>query len=227
MFKKRLLDTSGMKETILFLCAHNDDQIIGGGGTFAKYSKEGKNVKTVIFSYGEMSHPHLQRKVIVDTRIREAKKSDRILGGKGLLFLGVSEGKFKKEILHKGLKDQLTDIINKEKPNKIFTHSIDDPHPDHQAVHKLVALLMKEKHIKCDVYTFDVWNPFNIRKRNVPKLVVDVTETFPLKLKAYDAHESQTNLPLMVPMRLRMIIYAILAGWANKCKYAEVFHKLA
>jgi len=216
-----------MKETILFLCAHNDDQIIGGGGTFAKYAKEGKKLKTVIFSYGEMSHPHLKRKIVVDMRRKEAEKSDKILGGNGLLFLGLSEGKFKKEIFAKGVHDQLTEYIKTENPSKIFTHSHDDPHPDHNAVHKLVTMLLKEKIITCPVYTFDVWNPFTIRKRNVPKLVVDVTDTFALKLKAYDAHESQVNLPLMLPMRLRMHFYARMAGWANNSKYAEVFHKLA
>ncbi|HSU72318.1 MAG TPA: PIG-L deacetylase family protein [Candidatus Binatia bacterium] len=214
-----------MKETILFLCAHNDDHIIGGGGTFAKYAREGKTVKTVIFSYGEMSHPHLKPGVIVETRVKEAKRSDRILKGKGLIFIGLREGRFLREF--ERVKEQLIDIIHKEHPGKIFTHSIDDPHPDHQAVHKMVVQLIKEKHIRCDVYTFEVWNPFTVRKRNVPKLVVDVTETFPLKLKAYDAHESQVNLPLMIPMRFRMHLNAMLAGWANHCRYAEVFHKLA
>jgi LmbE family N-acetylglucosaminyl deacetylase len=225
MFKNRILDTQDMKETILFLCAHNDDQIIGGGGTFAKYAKEGKAVKTVVFSYGAMSHPHLKPKVIVQTRIREAKKSDRILGGKGILFLGLREGKFLKDA--ERIKERLVEIISHERPVKIFTHSRDDPHPDHKAVHKLVAELVTTKRVHCDVYTFDVWNPFAVRKRNVPKLVVDVTKTFPLKLKAYEAHESQVNLPLMVPMRLRMHLAGLITGWTNHCRYAEVFHKLA
>jgi len=215
-----------MPKTILFLCAHNDDQIIGGGGTFAKYAKQGKRIKTIIFSYGEKSHPHLKRSVIVKTRIKEARKADKILGGKGLTFLGLSEGKFVQEIPKLGIKDQIIDIIAKEKPVKIFTHSIDDPHPDHKAVYKLMASILKDKKLSCDVYSFDVWNPVAVRKRNVPKLVVDTTDTFPTKLKAYDAHESQVNLPLMIPMRFRIHLHALLHGWANHCKYAEVFRKL-
>lgn len=213
-------------ETILFLCAHNDDQIIGGGGTFAKYAKEGKRVKTVVFSYGEQSHPYLKPTVIVKTRVKEALKSDRILGGGGITFFGLAEGKFAKECAEKGVKERLIEIIEKERPDKIFTHSIDDPHPDHRSVHKLVFEIVAEKKLK-NVYTFDVWNPLNIRKRDQPRLVVDVTKTFQAKLKAYDAHESQVYLPLMIPMRLRMIVYALLAGWNNQCRYAEVFRKLA
>ncbi|MBI4144893.1 PIG-L family deacetylase [Candidatus Woesearchaeota archaeon] len=215
-----------MAETILFLCAHNDDQIIGGGGTFAKYANEGKRVKTVVFSYGQQSHPYLKPGAIVKTRVKEALKSDRILGGSGITFLGLAEGKFLKGFAEKGIKDKVTDVIDKEKPDKIFTHSIDDPHPDHKAVHKLVTEITTEKRLT-NIYTFDVWNPLNIRRRDQPRLVVDVTKTFQAKLKAYDAHESQVYLPLMIPMRLRMIVYALLAGWNNQCRYAEVFRKLA
>lgn len=214
-----------MKENILFICAHNDDQIIGGGGTFAKYAKEGKTVKTVIFSYGEKSHPHLKRNVIVETRINEAKESDRILGGKGLMFLGLNEGRFTKEIASKSIKEKIIDLIKQEKPTKIFTHSVDDPHPDHQAVHKLMAVITNELKLK-NVYTFDVWNPLKFLKRNVPKLVVDITETFNKKIKAYEAHESQINLPGMIPFRFRIHLDAFLNGFTNHCRYAEVFHKL-
>lgn len=214
-----------MPDTILFICAHNDDQVIGGGGTFAKYAKEGKTVKTVVFSYGEKSHPHLKRNVIVETRIAEAKESDRILGGKGILFLGLNEGKFTKEIQSKGIKEKLTDLIVQQKPSKIFTHSIDDPHPDHQAVHKLMAAITNELKLN-NVYTFDVWNPLKFLKRNVPKLVVDITETFNKKIKAFEAHESQVNLPLLLPFRFRIRIDALLNGFTNHCRYAEIFHKL-
>ena len=215
-----------MKEHVLFVCAHNDDQIIGGGGTFAKYAEEGKHVTTVIFSYGEQSHPHLKRSVIVKTRINEAKASDNILGGKHLIFLGINEGKFTQEAQQKGIKEQLTELILKDKPAKIFTHSNDDPHPDHQAVHKLMRAITEELKLN-NVYTFDIWNPLKVFKRNVPKLVVDITDTFDKKVKAYEAHESQVNLLGMIPFRFRIRIDAIINGWTNHCKYAEVFHKLA
>ena len=42
------------KEAVLFLCAHNDDQLIGAGGTIAKYAKEGKKIVTIVFSFGEI-----------------------------------------------------------------------------------------------------------------------------------------------------------------------------
>ena len=41
-----------MKNTVLVICAHPDDEIIGAGGTIATYAREGKDVITIIFSNG-------------------------------------------------------------------------------------------------------------------------------------------------------------------------------
>ena len=67
-------------ETLLFLCAHNDDQLLGAGGTIAKYTKEGKKIITVIFSFGEMSNPLEQDIVTRRTRVIESKRVSTILG---------------------------------------------------------------------------------------------------------------------------------------------------
>ncbi len=67
------------KDTILVVCAHNDDQLFGAGGTLAKYVKEGKRVVVVIFSYGELSHPWLKKDSIQKTRLDECEESDKII----------------------------------------------------------------------------------------------------------------------------------------------------
>ncbi len=213
------------KETVLFLCAHNDDQIVGAGGTIAKYSKEGKEIITVIFSYGEKSHPHLKRKVIVKTRVRESQSANRILGGGEILYLGLSEGKFLKEIKEKKVEKKVKSIIRENKPTKIFTHSIDDPHPDHKAVYKFALDLTEDINYNGDVYSFNVWNFFiNLRKRNVPKLVVDIEDTFKQKVEAFKRHKSQgiAKLSLM----WNVYVQALLNGFNNDLKYAEVFYKI-
>jgi len=61
-------------DCILFLCAHNDDQIVGAGGTIAKYAKEGRKIVTIIFSFGETSMPYLQEKISRRTRVLESKR---------------------------------------------------------------------------------------------------------------------------------------------------------
>lgn len=211
------------KETILVICSHSDDQILGPGGALAKYAKEGKEVHTIILSYGEKSHPHFQRKVAVETRVEEAKKADAVIGGRGVVFLGLEEGKFKLHAEEKNAKDSIKKLIKKLKPSKIFTHTSDDPLPDHRATYRLVLELADELKYKGDVYSFAIWNPLKIRKRNLPKLVVDISDTFKTKINALNCFESQT-LSLLF-LLWSVYLKAIVNGLKNRCRFAEVFWK--
>ena len=210
---------------ILAICAHNDDNVFGAGGTLAKYAKEGHTVKTVIFTYGELSPPHLKKEVIRDMRLKESLKADKILGAKGVLYFGLTEGKFKEEIDKRNIRSKLASIIKKERPSKIFTHDFNDPHPDHKAVNTIVNELIREKKIKCPVYTFGVWNlTIFWKKTDRPRLIVDITKTFRTKIRAIKAHKSQK----IVLMQLLWSVYvkALISGWNNNFKYAEVFFRI-
>jgi len=85
-----------MADNILIIAAHSDDQILGAGGTTAKYAKEGSTVKTIIFFSGEETHPHFKEEIIVSTRMDESLKADKIIGGKGVNFFNYIEKSFKK-----------------------------------------------------------------------------------------------------------------------------------
>ncbi|OYT31724.1 hypothetical protein B6U93_03120 [Candidatus Woesearchaeota archaeon ex4484_78] len=211
-------------EKIIAIVAHNDDQILSAGGTLAKFAKKGATIKTIVFSYGEMSNPYLKKEVIRKERIKEGKISDKIIGGKGLTYLGIKEGQFDKEIKEKKTEEKLEKIIKKEKPTIILTHSIRDIHPDHKAVSRLIHKMVKEKKIKCATYTFNVWSLVRLKKRNLPKMTVDISSTFNTKIKAALAHKSQK-------MSLGMLLWKIiLNNWLNGIlhgyKFGEVFYKI-
>ncbi|MBI4148810.1 PIG-L family deacetylase [Candidatus Woesearchaeota archaeon] len=210
--------------TILAIGAHNDDPVIGAGGTLAKYAQSGKKVRTIICSFGEGSHPHFKPEVIIRTRVKESLKSDKLLGGSGVAYLGIRESKFLEDFKAKNTYRKLATIVATEKPEMIFTHSLDDPHPDHRAVYSLVSTLMKQKKITCPVYSFEIWNPLRIRKRNVPKLIVDITNTFETKIKAILAHNSQKLAigALFWNIWLKAKWYGFKTGYS----YAEIFHKV-
>ena len=53
-----------MPKTILVICAHDDDETVGAMGSILKYIDEGNNLIKIVFSTGEMSHPHLKKEVI-------------------------------------------------------------------------------------------------------------------------------------------------------------------
>ncbi|MFH1316804.1 MAG: PIG-L deacetylase family protein [Candidatus Woesearchaeota archaeon] len=220
--KKESIESNKKPETVLTFCAHNDDQLLGAGGTLAKYAKEGKIFKTYVFSFGESSHPWLKDKLSAQMRIKEAKKAEKVLGGNDIYFFGLKEGDFLKK--EKRIKKRIKQLIEENNPTKIFTHSIDDPHRDHKVVFKMIMQIIEEIRFKGDVYSFNIWNPINVRKRQEPKMFVDTSSTFKKKLEAFKAHKSQkmTFLTLWWDIWRR----DRLNGFFNRCKYAEIFFKV-
>tara|TARA_Y100000310_G_scaffold169709_1_gene169926 strand:+ start:1740 stop:2201 length:462 start_codon:yes stop_codon:yes gene_type:complete len=152
--------------------------------------------------------------------LKETKKVSKYLGVEKTIFLGIPDLKINTR--DKELKDKITSIIDKYKPSKIFTHSSSDPHKDHRAVYEIVLGVLKNK--EYPMYTFGVWNPIQVRDTNKPRLIVDVSKTFEKKLKALRLFESQKlSVYQLLP---NVFLKAKISGWANKCKYAEVFYKV-
>ncbi|MBS3155460.1 PIG-L family deacetylase [Candidatus Woesearchaeota archaeon] len=209
-------------ENILIFCAHSDDQILGVGGTSAVYSKQQKNVITIIFSYGELSH--LKEEIIKKKRIRESENASRMIGSKEVIFLGLPDSKISSKIEEMDIKNKVKELIKKYKPIKIFTHTPSDPLPDHKSVNEVVISAIKELKIKTPLFGFDIWNLYNIKEKDKPLFFVDVSETFWTKIKALRLFKSQLHIIIyFLPI---IFLRAKLAGRQNNCRYAERFYKL-
>jgi LmbE family N-acetylglucosaminyl deacetylase len=223
--KKVSLDEHGHDpNSVLVVCAHSDDQIFGPGGTVAKYAKEGKKVRTIIFSYGELSLPLQKKEYTIKARVKEAKDVDKYLGGSGVTFLGLEESKFSEQFIKKKMYPKLKRIILEYNPGIIFTHSVDDPMPDHRALTKLLLETIDRMRYKCDVYMFDVWNLFNFKKRHYVKIVVDISDTFNMKIKALKMFTSQKNS--LILLMWSVYLRAWHSGRDIKVKKAETFYKI-
>jgi N-acetylglucosamine malate deacetylase 1 len=222
------------KGNILVVCAHSDDQILGPGGTMAKYAREGYNVYTIICSYGEGSHPHLKLSYIARIRVQESKEADEIIGGKGVVFLALKDGKLKKDFENKKMMGRFRRLLLSYNPEKIFTHSSDDILSDHRFVREIVVnacdSLSKSDNFNPEVYSFDVWNLWDLGKRNEPKLVVDISDTFKYKIKALHTFKSQisffTHTVLVNVLYLGVYVKAFVNGLKYNCKSAEVFQRI-
>ena len=215
----------GENNGVLVLCAHPDDHIIGAGGTIAKYSSDGKKVIVVIFSYGEGGNPWFKGNVVRRQRKAETMKASVQIGEYKDIILGFKEGKFNEELKKEKVIEQIKKIIKNYKIKRIFTHSIDDPLPDHRAVVNF-TLKLTENMKTIEIYSFNVWNPFILRKTNSPKMYVDISKTLSNKIEALRLQKSQTHVPVV---RMGIFAYwlsAILAGLQAKTKYAEVFLKI-
>jgi|SRR3989344_2572731 len=210
------------KEKIIVFSAHSDDFVIGAGGTIAKYTLQKDKVLAVIFSYGELSHPWLKQKVVQKMRYKETTDASKALKCK-TIFYDLREGKFMDDYKAKNLKENLIRLLEKEKPTKIFTHSHEDPHPDHRAVHEMTLEICNQLQEKPEVYMYSIWNPVSF-KTQYPSLYVDVSKTFSLKLKALWKFKSQ-KVHVSYPFILLMY-KAIKDGIKMRRRFGEHFFRI-
>ncbi len=210
------------KETIIVFGAHTDDFVIGAGGTIASYTKAGKKVLCLVFSYGEKSHPWIKEHVVQKFRSEEALQASEMLGCR-TIFFDLREVNFYEDYQKKGLEKLLLKTLRKEKPDKIFTHSNEDPHPNHKDVHKITLELFEKLELKPELYIYSIWNPISL-KTNLPSLYVNITKTFSLKLKALKTFKSQ-HIHITYPFFL-LLFRAFKNGLKIKTLFGEKFYRI-
>jgi len=212
------------KENILIFCAHPDDEILGAGGTIAKYSEDGKHVVSVIFSYGEQGSWWLKHNISKEVRSKESLKAGKIVGTAETFFLGLNDLELKKQVHQKEVETKLKQLVKMYNPTKIFTHSKDDMiYSDHLAVYAVMVKILKEMDYEGDLFTFNIWGK-ELRSAENFKLFVDISKTFKYKIRALNQFKSQ-KLLVMWQLLPGIIWSAIVDGWINKCLFAEVFVK--
>lgn len=218
------------QKSIIVFCAHPDDEVIGPGGTLKKYAKQGIKTIVVIISGGEKSNALYKKEKLIKIRKDESEQAAKILEVSKVINLGLRDMQLIKDLDKKETKDEIKNLIKKYQPEKIFTHAIDDLlYQDHKAVHDTIYNILeqinktKNKKDKLSLYTFNVWT-LNVRKRDSPKLIVDISDEFKYKLKALKKFKSQK----IALLQLYPAIYtrAILSGWKYDTKYVEEFFKV-
>ncbi len=182
-----------MHVDVLALGAHPDDIELACGGTIAKLVKDGHRVAIADVTQGELGTRGNK-----DIRAKEAADAARILGVATRRNLKIPDGDI--EVSHANIKKVIT-LIRELRPRiLIIPHSV-ERHPDHVHAHllckeawyysglgKMETTLDGEQqkpHRPDNFFEFMQWYEFT------PSFVVDISETFDLKMKAIRAHASQ------------------------------------
>ncbi len=208
---------------------HNDDFALGLGGTMAKHYKAGDDVHVFIASYGELSHPHYKPEIIRKTRVKEAQKADRVLGGDGRVqFLGLRELKFPQDFERKQYTSKLATMLRKLKPSKAYIPAPNELHPDHKAFGALILDVIEEAGLKCDVYAYYVYP--NLHRLRGARLIVDVSGAYGTKLESIRAFRSQIHFFTYAVTNNFIFLYTLcrnwLVGFLRGVRFAETFRKV-
>ena len=187
------------KNNILVVAAHPDDEILGCGGSLYKYSLQGFNINIVFMTNGVSARSLSKKEILlaIKERKKAAKKVAKIIGAKKLHFLNFKDNQLDSYPLLKIIKP-LERLINKIKPEIIYTHYNDDLNIDHQIVSKAVITIcrpQKNKTVKKMLF-FEVpssteWQIKKKQKTFSPNYFEDISKVKNYKLRALKCYKSE------------------------------------
>jgi LmbE family N-acetylglucosaminyl deacetylase len=192
--------------------AHPDDIEIGMGGTVAKLTGMGYDVRLVIATL-----PNFVKTDTKEERKHESIMSAKVMGCKTPEFLDLSPEEI---IFKRKFVTQISKIIQELNPEAIFTQWIGDTHQDHQALTRAVVAAARDSN---DVFMYETTIPGGISEHAFrPQLYVDVTDTLEIKKNALDCFDSQKIRcgPLWIDSLVGRCSYR---GYQMNTKYAEAF----
>ncbi|MGE5389625.1 MAG: PIG-L deacetylase family protein [Deltaproteobacteria bacterium] len=180
---------------IMVFAPHPDDDVLGCGGSIAKYAKQGHEVITVFMTSGEAGSLTCSCSELAVLRENEARQASEVLGVKETIFLGNPDG-----FLEYGRDNlvRIMDLLRSEKPHMVFLPHGLDGNEDHRVTHKLVLDACRRAsgpwfqecpgtpwEVKT-ILAYEVWTPLQ-----EVSYIEDITPHMEQKLAALRLHASQ------------------------------------
>ena len=206
----------------LFIVPHGDDEVLGFGGTIAKLVEERHEVGVVILQASNNERTAIQ--------LKDTNKAKKILGYSALYNLYITDEEFCGNIY--SVIQKLEALLQKIKPEIVYTTYISDNHQDHNNLYKAVAVASRPigfvPSLKA-VYIGEVISSFDQslgveRVKFIPNVYEELTEKqLNKKITALLAY-SKEKRKFPHPRSAESIkAKAISRGIECGCRYAESF----
>jgi LmbE family N-acetylglucosaminyl deacetylase len=226
---------------VLSITAHPDDVDFGAAGTIARWTDAGIEVVYCVVTNGDAGgfDEAFPRDQMPALRQAEQLAAAKCVGVQDVRFLGYPDGRVEASL---DLRRDLARVIRQVRPDRVVVPSpernynrIGIGHPDHRAVgsaaldavypdarNPFAFAELREREALAAWTVREVWIP-----GGTPNHYVDVTDTFPRKVAALRAHESQTSqlADLAELLRTRLAATARQAGLPDG-RLAEAFQVL-
>ncbi len=216
-----------MPERVLVIAPHPDDEILGVGGTMAKYAAAGHEV-TVLTVSGHM--PPLYSQENYQRTLDEAKKAHAITGVKASRFLGIPATMLGDEPVHV-LNGRVVEVIREVEPAIVLV-----PYPDRHIDHRIVfdSALVATRPVgpgaairlvaAYETLSETHWNAPHIEPNFTPNWVSDITAHIETKVAALRCYESQVQ-PFPGPRSIEAVMaLATFRGTQAGCAAGEALH---
>jgi LmbE family N-acetylglucosaminyl deacetylase len=227
------------QKTILVILAHPDDPDFFCGATIARWTRAGHKVFYILFTRGDKGSkdPSVPPHELAILREKEQRAAARIIGVDSVEFLDYRDGELtpslsaRKDVV-RAIRRIRPDILVTSDPTHYFVRDNYLNHPDHRIAGQIVLEgyfpaagnpmffpeLMAEGLQPHSVT--EIW----ISLAEHPNVIMDVSDTWNLKLLALREHKSQIGDPKEFEERMKSRRTADSSE--ETPRYEELFHRL-
>lgn len=184
-----------MTNCVLVVAAHTDDEALGCGGTIVRHVKEGDTVYAVFMADGVTSRSVAGPKDLAN-RNSVAENARDILGIKECFYMGLPDNRMDSipllEVVQK-----LEPVIDRIKPNIVYTHYHGDLNVDHRITHQAVMTACRPlpgSSVRA-IYAFEVMSSTEWATSGMhpftPDHFVNISDYLSIKLQALNEYREE------------------------------------
>ena len=190
-----------MKERVLVIAAHPDDELLGCGGTIALHSLVGDDVSIIIAAEGATSRGDINQENIFENETNYLKECSQnaaaLLGVKNVKMLELPDNRMD-SLDRLDLIKLIEFNLNRIKPTVVYTHHSGDLNVDHRRLHEAVVTACRPKpnfFVK-RILTFETlssteWQSNGNGAFFQPNWYVDISSVLEKKINALSFYESE------------------------------------
>ena len=224
-------------QRVMVITAHPDDSEFGAGGTIAKLTRDGKVVTYCILTNGNKgsSDRSMTPERLVKIREDEQRNAARVLGVETVDFLGFPDCELEdtretRTAVSGAIRRHRPDLVIIQNPHR--TKLLGASHRDHRIAAGIAldcVYPLARDHMAFPELMAQGLEPHKVKEVHMmwwenPELVVDISETMDLKIKALACHVSQLKDMAAVEKRIRERSAEL--GKPRGYAYAETFEPI-
>jgi N-acetylglucosamine malate deacetylase 1 len=218
--------------SVLVVVAHPDDEVLGCGGTIARLAQEGHEVRIAILAEG-MTSRSAQREQTDPKQLhhlhQQAQEAADKLHAKEVVLEKLPDNRLDTVPLLEVVK-RVEDLIEKFKPDAIYTHHPGDLNVDHGVIHRAVLTATRpmpgqkvRELFAMEIPSSTEWAFHRLEPCFRPNVFVDITATLETKISALVGYDTETRE--FPHPRSPEALRAIAARWGSVAGFqaAEAF----
>lgn len=190
-----------MSGSVVVVAAHPDDEVLGCGGTLARFAGEGRAVHVLILADGESSRPRPTGVPAGDHRVQAraaaAERACAILGCASVDVLSLPDNRLDSiDLLD--VVQRIETVIMRHGPTTVLTHHSGDVNIDHRVAHDAVVAACRPQGARSvdELLFFETpssteWRPPGSAEHFAPNWFVEISGSLAKKLAALGAYRGE------------------------------------